>query len=75
MQTIEQIPPETKKPEVFTDEELASLALAETPTEAKPVTKRTSSVGRAVFWAVMVLGAIVVGLAILAMVALPVIGC
>jgi hypothetical protein len=78
MQTIEQIPPETEKTETFTDDELASFALAETQPEVAPAAeplKRGMSVGRAVFWVVVVLGSIALGLVTLAMVAIPVIGC
>jgi hypothetical protein len=78
MQTIEQIPPETEKAETFTDEEVASFALAETQPEvtlAEPPVKRGLSVGRSVFWVVVVLGSIALGLVTLAMVAIPVIGC
>lgn len=58
MQSIEQIPPETTKPETFTDQELASLALG----QAHPVVETPAySFARMLFWTVIIGGAIASG--------------
>ena len=61
MQTIEQIPPKTEEQASYTDEELASLALAETQLQPARIEQPRCSIGRTIFWTVVIIGTLIIG--------------